>query len=85
MFHRIFVKQKTIIIIIFTHWSRKKDFQSREMILHHRNHHQQGLTVAGKLPRRYEKTEKKERKKEKVHSIAMLFSEENMGNINLRG
>ena len=28
---------------------------------------------------------KKERKKEKVHSIAMLFSEENMGNINLRG
>ena len=35
------------------------------MILHHRNHHQQGLTVAGKLPRRYEKTEKKERKKER--------------------
>lgn len=54
------------------------------------------LTVPGKLPQRYERTvEKKKRKEkeegkkkgrgEKVHSIAMLSSRKNIGNINLRG
>lgn len=53
------------------------------------------LTVPGKLPQRYERTVEKKRKEkeegkkkgrgEKVHSIAMLSSRKNIGNINLRG